>query len=181
MKKREDVVATLDSGLKVRLSRDQIDLWIEKEHFSTKKKLCSVVKCHLKKTCPFYRDPESYERDLRKVKERIIIPPLIWMGTHYKWKECVDNNLECDYKRPECTMCDALTHCSYWSDHPYILEELGKITDRKIVKTTEVKRTTDTKRSKTAVTPTMKKDLQEQLISIDKTLKEISERWRILT
>jgi hypothetical protein len=41
--------------------------------------------------------------------DKIIIPPLIWMGKHYKWKECVDNNRKCDYKNPYCTMCDALT------------------------------------------------------------------------
>ena len=46
--------------------------------------------------------------------DSIIIPPLIWVkdsfGEHYKWKDCIDNNIECDiYKCPEALMCDALT------------------------------------------------------------------------
>jgi len=122
--------------------REQVSLLIGKENLSTKKKLCSITKCRLRKTCPFYHDPEGYERGLRRVKET--------------------------------------THCSYWSDHPNILEELGKITGKKIVKTTGTKKKmmeTGVKRSKSVI----KKNLQKQLISIDKILKEISERWRIQT
>lgn len=41
--------------------------------------------------------------------DKIIIPPLIWLGDHYKWKDCVDRNIPCDKTCPEFFMCDALT------------------------------------------------------------------------
>jgi hypothetical protein len=45
--------------------------------------------------------------------DSIIIPPLLWikdtMGEHYKWKSCVDANIECNIKCPSFCMCDALT------------------------------------------------------------------------
>lgn len=45
---------------------------------------------------------------------QMIIPPLIWVtdkfGEHYKWKDCIDRNIECDiYTCQEALMCDALT------------------------------------------------------------------------
>lgn len=58
------------------------------------------------------------------------------------------------------------SHCSFWSDYPNILEELDKIK-------TEV--------SKKVLKKDLKKDLQKQLVFVDKTLKEISDRWSIRT
>ena len=115
--------------------KERIDSIIEKEHFLVKKQLCSAVKCSHWKNCPFYRDPEDYERQLIKEKMQ-------------------------------------KTHCTCWSEHPNILEKLEKIhvcnpklkIGKKIVVT-----------NKSA----LKKDLQKQLLSFDKVLNEISERWNI--
>lgn len=118
-------------------AKEKIDLILEKEHFLVKKKLCSAVRCYHTKNCPFYRDPEEYERKL--IKDKL-----------------------------------SRTHCNYWSEYPNILEKLDYIKTGRILnsiaKTTLAKKT-----DKTLV----KKDLQKQLMSVDKALKEISERWSI--
>ena len=120
---------TKDKETKDKERKERIDSIIEKEHFLVKKKLCSVIRCSSWKACPFYRDPEDYERKLIKGK----------------------------------------AICFYWSEYPNILEELEKIHFRNPRK----KIVTDK--------GILKKDLQKQLTSIDKKLKEISERWSIST
>jgi hypothetical protein len=120
-------------------AKEKIDSILEKEHFDVKKKLCSAVRCYHTKNCPFYCDPEDYERKLIKDK----LPK---------------------------------TRCTYWSEHPNILEKLDYIvtgrTLNRIAKKTPIKKTANAK-------ILIKKDLQKQLVSVDKTLKEISERWSI--
>jgi len=145
-KLKVEAVARKDSEKLRRLNKLKIDLIIEKEHFAIKKRLCSIIKCSHWRNCPFYRDPEGYEK--RLIKDKL-----------------------------------SRIRCTYRSDYPNILEKLDSIKTgspnsysyniHSIAKKTFVKKTTK------AVKTLVKKDLQKQLLSFDKVLNEISERWRI--
>ena len=135
----KDKMISLKKTLIVQARKERIDSVLEKEHFVVKKKLCSAIGCTHVKACPFYRDPEDYERKL--IKDKL-----------------------------------STTHCTYWSNCPDILEKLDYIKTGKIL---SIAKKTSAKKIPTVIKTLVKKDLQKQLLSFDKVLNEISERWNV--